>query len=327
MKKEVSKLKLAVVVPCFNEEECLSKTVKTLNEVLQGMIDAEEISKDSFLMFVDDGSKDGTWEKIEKNAKNGGAVGVKLAKNVGHQNALIAGLGLAKETADIVVSIDADLQDDVMAIPKMVKKYRDGAEIVFGVREERSQDRWFKKTSAKAFYGFMRKLGVDLISDSADFRLMSKRAVEELLKYKETNLFLRGIVPKLGFKTGIVKYKRKARVAGESKYTLKKMVNFASDGITSFSIKPIRAVLFLGFGIGLLAFLALMILTIMRICGGGISGRLFVFAAVWFIGGLQLMAIGIVGEYVGKINFETKERPRYVIEKITRKRKQRGSQK
>ena len=226
MKREVKGLRLAIVVPCFDEEECFDVTMEALNRELEKMKKAKDVSEDSFLLFVDDGSKDKTWSIIEKNARVGRAFGVKLAKNVGHQNALLAGLEYAKDMADVAVSIDADLQDDITAIPKMIKKYQKGAEIVFGVREERSKDRWFKKTSAKAFYGLMRKLGVDLVSDSADFRLMSRRAIEELLKYKETNIFLRGIVPRLGFSTDIVKYKRKVRVAGKSKYTLKKMINF-----------------------------------------------------------------------------------------------------
>jgi glycosyltransferase involved in cell wall biosynthesis len=327
MKREAKELKLAIVVPCFNEEECLDRAAKTLSEELIKMKRVRGISKDSFLLFVDDGSKDKTWKKIERLAQSGKIVGVKLAKNVGHQNALLAGLEYAKGVADIVVSIDADLQDDVAAIPRMVKKYQEGAEIVFGVREERSQDRWFKKTSAKAFYSLMRRLGVDLVSDSADFRLMSRRAIEELLKYKEANIFLRGIVPRLGFSTDVVKYERKARVAGESKYTLKKMMNFASDGITSFSNKPIRMILLFGLVVSLIAFLAMIVLVVIRICGEGVSGRMLIFGTVWLLGGLQLTAIGIVGEYIGKINIETKARPRFVVERVIREQKSQRSRK
>ena len=310
----VSKNILYIVVPCYNEEACLDETTKRLTEKMGNLIKLETIDKKSRIVYVDDGSKDKTWDKIASYKHP--VIGLKLSRNRGHQNALLAGLMYAKEHADIIISMDADLQDDINAMDKFIAKYNDGYEIVYGVRSERKKDSAFKRNTALAFYKLMNALGAEVVYNSADYRLMSKRAVEELSNYKEVNLFLRGIVPLIGLKSTTVEYPRAERFAGESKYPLKKMLRFAWDGITSFSIKPIRMVLWLG----VLFFAASLLVTIyaliVKLIGNAVSGWTFIICSIWLLGGIQMISLGLVGEYVGKIYAESKGRPRYVIEKI-----------
>ncbi|MBV7505770.1 glycosyltransferase family 2 protein [Bacillus sp. sid0103] len=306
---------LTIVVPCFNEEEVLKETIIQLSTVLKELMEESLVSQDSKLLFVDDGSKDRTWEIIETASENNLLVkGLKLAGNVGHQNALIAGLETANKQSDCVLSIDADLQDDISVIRTFVEKYWEGIDIVYGVRGSRDTDTYFKRTTALAFYRFMEKIGIKLVPNHADFRLMSKRALDEMLKYKERNLFLRGLVPLVGFAATKVYYDRKERLAGESKYPLKKMLAFAFDGITSFSVAPIRFVTFLGFLAVILSALAGGYALIQEALGHTETGWTSLIISIWFVGGLQLMGIGIIGEYIGKIYFEVKQRPRYAIE-------------
>lgn len=308
---------LYVVIPCYNEEEVLAVTTEKLTEKLNKMIKDKLISKDSKIMYVNDGSKDTTWELICKfNKENKFVTGVNLSRNRGHQNALLAGLMTAKEYADIVISMDADLQDDINVMDKMVKKYNNGCDIVYGVRSARKTDTWFKRTTAEGFYKFMAKLGVEIVYNHADYRLMSKRALNELEKFKEVNLFLRGIIPLIGFKTAKVEYERNERFAGESKYPLKKMLNFAMDGILSFSIKPIRIITTAGFIVSFLSFLLLIYVVIGHFTSNNVTGWTTIVSLICFFGGFQILCIGIVGEYIGKIYNETKQRPRFIIEDV-----------
>lgn len=308
---------LYVVIPCYNEEEVLAVTTEKLTEKLNKMIKDKLISKDSKIMYVNDGSKDTTWKLItEFNKKNSFVTGVNLSRNRGHQNALLAGLMTAKEYADIVISMDADLQDDINVMDKMVKEYNNGCDIVYGVRSARKTDTWFKRTTAEGFYKFMAKLGVEIVYNHADYRLMSKRALNELEKFKEVNLFLRGIIPLIGFKTAKVEYERNERFAGESKYPLKKMLNFAMDGILSFSIKPIRIITTAGFLVSFLSFLLLIYVIIGHFVSNNVTGWTTIVALICFFGGFQILCIGIVGEYIGKIYNETKQRPRFIIEDV-----------
>jgi glycosyltransferase involved in cell wall biosynthesis len=307
---------LTIVVPCFNEEEVLQETTSQLSNLLKDIMNDALISKESTILFVDDGSKDRTWDLIEMESEKSSFVkGLKLAKNVGHQNALIAGLEVAAKQSDCVISIDADLQDDIRVIPTFVEKYWEGFDIVYGVRGSRETDTYFKRTTASGFYSFMGKIGIKLVPNHADFRLMSKRALEELFKYKETNLFLRGLVPLVGFRSTEVYYNRKERLAGESKYPLKKMLAFAFDGITSFSVAPIRLVTLIGFLSLVVSLIAGGYALTEEILGHTASGWTSLIISIWFVGGLQLMGIGIIGEYIGKIYQEVKRRPRYAIEK------------
>ena len=308
--------KLCIVIPCYNEEEMLPTTFSVLRGVLQGLIEKEKITKDSFLLFVDDGSKDATWQLVcaEHETNPVQVCGLKLSGNVGHQFALTAGLLSAKEKSDMVISIDADLQDDVSVIEEMVDCFYAGNDIVYGVRKERSTDTVFKRTTAQLFYKVMHLLGVKTVYNHADFRLMSKRAVEEFSKYKETNLFLRGMMPMLGFQSVEVYYDRKERIAGASKYPLKKMCALAFDGISSFSIKPISMILGIGIGILALTVIAFIYALVSYIKGQVVAGWTSLILSVWFLGGLQLFAIGLVGQYIGKIYMEVKQRPRYHVE-------------
>lgn len=308
--------KLCIVIPCYNEEEMLPTTFSLLRSVLQGLIEKEKITKDSFLLFVDDGSTDRTWELIcEEHTQFPIFVcGLKLSGNVGHQLALTAGLLTAKEKSDMVLSIDADLQDDINVIEEMIDFYYAGNEIVYGVRKERTTDTFFKRTTAQLFYKVMGWLGVKTVYNHADFRLMSKRALEEFSKYKEANLFLRGMMPMLGFQTANVYYDRKERVAGNSKYPFGKMLALAFDGISSFSIKPISMILGIGIGILALTVLAFIYALVSYIKGQVVAGWTSLILSVWFLGGLQLFAIGLVGQYIGKIYMEVKQRPRYHVE-------------
>lgn len=310
--------KLAIVVPCYNEEEVLHIASDALREVLDDLISKGKVAPDSFILFVNDGSKDRTWELIEEEHKLHPVQvnGVKLAGNVGHQFALTAGLITAKDMSDVTISIDADLQDDVAVIEEMIDKYHAGNDIVYGVRKERKTDTFFKRTTAQGFYKVMDKMGVKTVYNHADFRLMSKRAVEEFSKYHETNLFLRGIMPLIGFQTDCVYYDRKERVAGESKYPLKKMLALAFNGISSFSVKPISMILGLGFAIVVISILAAIYAFISYFTGKVVPGWTSLILSIWFLGGLQLLAIGLVGQYIGKIYIEVKHRPRYTIEKV-----------
>ena len=306
---------LYIVVPCFNEQEALPESHSRLAQLMDEMITAGTVSQDSRLLYVDDGSRDDTWPLISMLASESGRVaGVKLACNSGHQNALMAGLATAVEHCDITVSIDADLQDDINVIPQMVERYQDGCDIVFGVRRERKTDTWFKRTTAGMFYGLMKRLGVSTIENHADFRLMSRRAVLALLDYKERNLFIRGIVTKLGYKTDNVYYDRSARLAGESKYPLRKMVNFAIDGITSFSVKPVRLVFTVGVVFLLIALIMLIYVLCAYFMGRAVSGWPSLILSVWLVGAFILIGLGIIGEYVGKIYTEVKNRPRYNVD-------------
>ena len=313
MKKEVI---LYMVIPCYNEEEVLLETTKRLNEKYNTLISNKVISKKSKVLYVDDGSKDNTWELIEKiHNDNNTFLGIKLSRNRGHQNALVAGLLTAKEYADVVISMDADLQDDINAIDKMLDEYYKGNEVVYGVRSSRKKDSWFKKTTAQSFYKLMKIMGVDVIYNHADFRLTSKRVLDSFENYKEVNLFLRGIFPLIGYKNSVVYYERDKRFAGESKYPLKKMLSFACDGITSFSIKPLRMILSLGLIILFISIAIMIYSLVVKIMGKVVPGWTFITISIWFIGGLQMLSIGVIGEYIGKIYNETKQRPRYFIEK------------
>ncbi|HOO79967.1 MAG TPA: glycosyltransferase family 2 protein [Lachnospiraceae bacterium] len=307
--------RLAIVVPCYNEEEVLPMSIETLMDTLSRMISEHKIAPNSFLLFVNDGSRDKTWT-ILKEAYTGydNIFAIQLARNVGHQNALLAGLCMAKEHADMVVSIDADLQDDVNAIGEMVDAYRDGCDIVYGVRSSRKKDSLFKRQSAQMFYRFLSIMGVETVYNHADFRLMSKRALEELSKYEESNLYLRGMIPLLGYQTRDVLYERKERMAGESKYPLKKMLSLAFDGITSFSTKPITMIVTLGVTVLLICLLAAVYAFVSYYQGNVEKGWTSLILSIWFIGGVQLISIGIIGEYIGKIYKEVKKRPKYNIE-------------
>ena len=308
---------LYLVVPCYNEQEVLPETSKRLKEKMESLMERNLISRDSRIMFVNDGSKDRTWSMIEElHEQDPIFAGVKLSRNRGHQNALLGGLMTAKEYADMTISLDADLQDDIDVIDQMVEKYYDGCEIVYGVRSARTTDTFFKRFTAESFYHMISMMGGEIVFNHADYRLMSKRALEEMAKYKEVNLFLRGIVPMIGFKTDVVTYERHERMAGESKYPLKKMLALAIDGITSLSTKPIRFIVFLGLFIFLCS-IGMLIYSLVQHCLGHTSiGWTSLIVSIWAIGGLQLLAIGVIGEYIGKIYLETKARPRYIIEKV-----------
>lgn len=310
--------RLAIVVPCYNEEEVLKLASKALRDVLEDLVQKGKVAEDSFLLFVNDGSRDRTWELIEEEhaAYPVRVRGVKLAGNVGHQFALTAGLVTAKDMSDVTISIDADLQDDVDVIEEMVDKFHAGNDIVYGVRKERRTDTFFKRTSAQAFYKLMHLMGVKTVYNHADFRLMSRRAVEEFSKYKETNLFLRGMMPLIGYRTDSVYYDRKERAAGESKYPLKKMLALAFNGISSFSVKPISLILSLGLFVIFISVIMLIYALFSYFSGHVVAGWTSLIVSVWFLGGLQLLAIGMVGLYIGKIYMEVKQRPRYNIEKV-----------
>lgn len=305
---------LYVVIPCYNEEAVLLETTKRLKKKLEKLIKDKKISKKSKVMYVDDGSKDSTWSLIKKiNKKETLFTGITLSRNRGHQNALLAGLMTAKKYADFVISMDADLQDDINAMDEMVEKYNNGRDVVYGVRSSRKKDTWFKKTTAQSFYKFMKIMGVDVVYNHADYRLTSKRVLDEFENFKEVNLFLRGMFPLVGYSSDVVYYERNERFAGESKYPLKKMLNFAWDGITSFSVKPIRLVLNLGVLIFAISLLVLLYCLIVKLCGKTVTGWTFIVGSIWLVSGIQMLSIGIIGEYIGKIYSETKSRPRYII--------------
>lgn len=306
---------LYIVSPCFNEQDVLPATNTRLTELMAGMIADGSISPDSRITYVSDGSTDDTWPLIRSFSDVSPIVcGIKLAGNAGHQNALIAGLTSVKDRCDIMITIDADLQDDISVIPTMVDEFKRGCDIVYGVRNKRKSDTFFKRTSAQAFYRVMRTLGVKTIYNHADYRLMSRRAVDQLLLYKERNMFLRGIVPLIGYKTARVAYDRSERLAGKSKYPFSKMVNFAIDGITSFSIKPVRLVLSLGLTFLVIALCIMVYVLYSYFSGRAVSGWSSMIMSIWIVGGFILIGLGIVGEYIGKIYIEVKNRPRYNIE-------------
>ena len=309
-----SKPILYIVIPCYNEQDCLPETTRLLDKKFSDLLEKNSISSSSKIIYIDDGSKDKTWKTICSLGNN--IIGLKLAHNRGHQNALLAGLMYAKDHSDVTISMDADLQDDINVIDKMLLEYRNGSEIVYGVRNSRKKDSFFKRFTAQGFYKFMHLLGVDIVYNSADCRLMSKRALNELERYNEVNLFLRGIVPLIGFRYSIVEYERGERFAGESKYPLKKMLNFAWDGITSFSVKPLRIISVLGIVTLVASLLVMLYALIMKVTNNTVSGWTFVICSIWLVGGLQMISIGIIGEYIGKIYAETKKRPRYCIEEI-----------
>lgn len=308
---------LAIVVPCYNEEEVLPQTNERLSALLDGMMRDGLAGKGSYIAYVDDGSRDGTWPLIEGySAANPHVRGIKLAGNVGHQNALMAGLDTCRADADMMVSIDADLQDDTGAIPEMVKRYAGGCDIVYGVRRKRTTDSWFKRTTAQAFYKLMNSMGVKTVYNHADFRLMSRRAVDALCQYDERNLYLRGLVPLLGYPSDTVYYDRQERQAGESKYPLSKMLSLAIDGVTSFSVKPLRLIFLLGM-IFLLISLAILVYVIVALCrGNGVQGWASLMLSIWFVGGCVLICLSIIAAYIGRIYTESKHRPRYNIEEI-----------
>ncbi len=305
---------LYMVIPCYNEEEVLPETTKRLEKKLGDLIKKKVISETSKVMYVNDGSKDKTWELIKKiNKDNQMFTGISLSRNRGHQNALVAGLLTAKEYADVVISMDADLQDDINAIDGMLEKYYDGCDIVYGVRSARKTDTFFKRVTAEGFYKFMQMMGVDVVYNHADYRLTSRKVLNNFQDYKEVNLFLRGIFPLIGYKSDKVYYERAERFAGKSKYPLKKMLNFAWDGITSFSVKPLRLICSLGFVILFISIVIMFYSLIRKITGNTIDGWTFLNISIWFIGGLQMISLGIIGEYVGKMYNETKARPRFII--------------
>lgn len=306
---------LYLVIPCYNEEEMLPITIKALEKKMIQLIDNKKIEKNSKIMLVNDGSKDKTWDVIvDLNKKYDFITGLSLSKNRGHQNALLAGLMTAKDRADIVISLDADLQDDINAIDGMLEKRAEGCEIVYGVRSSRKKDSFFKRFTAQSYYKVLKFMGVDITYNHADYRLMSKKALYGLESFKEVNLFLRGIVPMIGYKTDIVTYERNERVAGESKYPLKKMLNFAFEGITSLSVKPIRFITMTGFLIFFISIIFIIYTLIVKFVGTPQQGWSSTFLSIWLIGGIQIFSIGIVGEYIGKIYLETKERPKFIIE-------------
>lgn len=309
--------RLAIVVPCYKEEAVLGETTKRLTKVIEDLVNGQMVTEDSYILYVNDGSSDHTWDIIVRfHQENKHVCGVDLAGNVGHQNALMAGLSTAVANADILVTIDADLQDDVNAIKEMILKYNEGNDIVYGVRASRATDTWFKRTTALGFYKLMKAMGVRSVYNHADYRLMSKRAVRYLLQFRERNLFLRGMVMLVGYNTACVYYDRAKRFAGESKYPLSKMLNFAFDGITSFSIKPVRMILYLGVMFLLIALGILFWVLSVYFRGLVVPGWSSLILSIWFCSGCLLIGLGVVGEYIGKIYIEVKDRPRYNIDSV-----------
>ena len=309
-----------LVLPCYNEEEVLHETASRLKVKMEQLKSENKITEDSRITFVDDGSKDRTWSIIEElNQSDDIFAGVKLSRNKGHQNALLAGLMTVKDHCDAAISLDADLQDDINVIDKFIDKFIDGCDVVYGVRSDRSTDTFFKRTTAQGFYKVMSMLGVDIVYNHADYRLMSKRALNELEKFEEVNLFLRGLVPLIVFKSDIVTYERNERFAGESKYPLKKMISFAFEGITSFSVKPIRFILDIGILMFTTSLLFLVYFLILWATGKTVQGWATIVISIWMLGGIQLLCLGVIGEYIGKIYMESKKRPKFIIDKFLKK--------
>lgn len=308
---------LYIVIPCYNEQEVIREAAERLNKKIKELIESEQISVKSRILFVNDGSKDKTWQIIkELHNENELFSGINLSRNRGHQNALMAGLMYAKEYADITISMDADFQDDINAVDEFVEKYYEGYEIVYGVRSKRDKDTFFKKNSAFLFYSLQKRMGIEAVQNHADYRLMSRRVLEALSEFEETNLFLRGIIPMLGFDSAEVFYERNERYAGVSKYPLQKMLKFAFDGITSFSIVPIRFIAALGFLMFAGSFFVILYSIIRKVLGHTVSGWTFIACSIWLLGGIQLLSVGIIGEYIGKIYNEVKKRPRYIVKDI-----------
>ncbi|MBS4785073.1 MAG: glycosyltransferase family 2 protein [Clostridiales bacterium] len=310
--------RLYMVIPCYNEEEVLLETARRLREKLTALMEAGTIAPDSRVLFVNDGSRDRTWEIIrELHRQDGLFCGVNLSRNRGHQNALLAGLMVAKDRCDMAISMDADLQDDIRAIDAFLEQYlQEGCDVVYGVRSSRETDTVFKRSTAGLFYRLMRGMGAQIVDNHADYRLMSRRALEALSQFEEVNLFLRGIVPMVGFKSSIVTYERQERFAGTSKYPLGKMLSFAFDGITSFSTVPIRFIAFAGFFIFMASLAAQVVFLVQKLLGYTVQGWATTMGSIWLIGGIQLLSLGVIGEYVGKIYMEVKHRPRFIIESI-----------
>lgn len=308
---------LYLVVPCYNEEEVLDETAKQLTQKVESLVAAGTISDRSRILFVNDGSKDQTWMIISRLHDEYKYVsGLNLSRNRGHQNAVLAGLMHAKEHSDVAISLDADLQDDVNAIDEMMEKYYAGNDVVYGVRSSRKKDTFFKKTTAEGFYKIMGWMGVDIVFNHADYRLMSKRVLDQLENYKEVHLFLRGMIPLIGYPSDTVYYERHERFAGESKYPLKKMLAFAFDGISSFSVKPIRFIVWLGFFVFLVSIAMLIYSVVRHVMGHTVLGWSSLIVSIWALGGLQLLAIGVIGEYIGKVYMETKGRPKFAIQDV-----------
>lgn len=309
--------RLYIVVPCYNEQEVLHETARRLRAKLEALAAAGHCAANSRVLFVDDGSRDDTWNIIQElHAQTPLFSGLRLSRNKGHQNALLAGLMAAKELADVAISMDADLQDDIDAVDRMLEQHRAGCDIVYGVRSERTTDTAFKRSTAQGFYKVMAALGVNIVYNHADYRLMSRRALEGLASFREVNLFLRGIVPLIGYKTATVEYARGERFAGESKYPLKKMLAFALDGITSFSTRPIGLITALGFAIFLLSVGFTVYTFVVKLLGRTVAGWSTLMASIWILGGLQLLALGVIGEYIGKIYSEVKARPKYIVQDL-----------
>ncbi len=307
--------RLFCVIPCYNEQEVLPETSKRIRAKIQKLISKGKIASDSRVVFVNDGSKDTTWEIIERLHKEDPVFqGINLSKNMGHQNALLAGLMTVKEVCDVSISMDADLQDDINAIEEMIDKYNEGCDVVYGVRSSRATDTFFKRATAQGFYKIMNALGANTVYNHADYRLMSRRALLGLAEFGEVNLFLRGIVPMVGYKSDVVYYERAERFAGESKYPLKKMLSFAVEGITSLSTKPIKIITGLGFFIFCVSIFVLIYSLVRHFTGHTIPGWTTTVLSVWAIGGLIMISLGVIGEYIGKIYLETKNRPRFIIE-------------
>lgn len=306
---------LYIVVPCYNEEEVLNETSRQMLELFDKMKRAELINNKSRIVFVDDGSKDRTWNIIDALSKEHTEIaGIKLAHNAGHQNALYGGLMTVKDECDCAISIDADLQDDINVIPEMVRKFRDGCDVVYGVRNRRDTDTFFKRTTAVMFYKLMNLMGVKIVFNHADYRLMSRRALDALSEFEERNMFLRGMVPLVGYRSDCVYYDRNERFAGESKYPLKKMLSFAFDGITSFSISPIRMISAFGAIVCVIAVVMAIYALVEKLLGNTGAGWASLMMSIWFIGGVQLLSVGLIGEYIGKLYKEVKRRPRFIIE-------------
>ena len=309
--------KLWFIVPCYNEEEVVEDTAKRLKDKYMRLLEKGMISSESRIIFIDDGSKDRTWEIIKAlHEENAIFIGVKLAHNRGHQNALMAGMMYAKDRCDCIISLDADLQDDIEVVDEFIDKYKSGTHIVYGVRHNRGKDSMFKRGTAGLFYKIMNALGAETIQNHADYRLMSNKALEALEGYKEVNLFLRGVVPLIGLKTETVYYERKERMAGETKYPLKRMISFALDGITSFSVKPLRIISLLGMLCSILSVGGLIYALSSYIFGYTVPGWTAIVCSIWLLGGIQLLCLGVVGEYIGKIFSEVKQRPRFFVEDI-----------
>jgi len=309
---------LYIVIPCYNEQEVLPVTAPIFREKMENLIKTERIDSKSRILFVNDGSKDETW-KIITALKGESELfsGISLSRNRGHQNALLAGLSYASDLCDVTVSIDCDGQDDINAIDNMLTEYCSGSDVVYGVRRDRASDTFFKRTTAQGFYRFMKLMGAEVVYNHADYRLMSTKAVKALLQFKEVNIFLRGMVPMVGFKSTSVYYERSERMAGKSKYPLRKMISLALSGITSLSVKPIRLITALGFIIAIISIIGILWSVIAVILGKTVAGWASTVSIVCFLGGVQLLSLGVIGEYVGKIYLETKQRPRFIIEKTT----------